>query len=49
MDCSICKDLERTHESRRNGYTEARCAGVLLGQQEDCGHKNVELERAKSN
>jgi hypothetical protein len=48
MDCSICKDLERTFESRRSQYVEARSAAYYRVSTELAAYKNVDMERAKS-
>ena len=49
MDCSICKDLERTLESRRSECIGARSAASYAVSTELVAYKNVEMERAKSN
>jgi hypothetical protein len=49
MDCLICKDLERDFESRQSDYIEARCAAYYQVSTELAAHKNVDMERAKSN
>jgi hypothetical protein len=48
MDCLICKGLERTLESRRSAYSEARAAGYYRVSTELAAKKNVDMERAKS-
>lgn len=48
MDCSICKDLERAFEARRNRYFEARSAAYYRVSTELAAHQNVDMERAKS-
>ena len=48
MDCLICKDLERTFESRRGQYIEARSAAYYRVSTELAAYKNVDMERAKS-
>ena len=48
MDCSICKDLERTFEFRRSQYVEARSAAYYQVSTELAAYKNVDMERAKS-
>jgi len=48
MECSICKDLERALESRRSKYIEARSAAYYRVSTELAAHKNVDMERAKS-
>ena len=48
MNCSICNDLERTLESRRNQYIAARSAAYYRVTTELAAYKNVDMERAKS-
>lgn len=48
MDCSICKDLERAFEFRRDKYNEARSATYYQVSTELAAYKNVDMERAKS-
>jgi hypothetical protein len=48
VDCLICKDLERTFESRRGQYIEARSAAYYRVSTELAAYKNVDMERAKS-
>ena len=48
MDCLICKGLERTFESRRSQYIEARSAAYYRVSTELAAYKNVDMERAKS-
>ena len=48
MDCLVCKDLERTFESRRSQYIEARSAAYYQVSTELAAYKNVDMERAKS-
>ncbi len=48
MDCLVCKDLERTLESRRSQYIEARSAAYYQVSTELAAYKNVDMERAKS-
>lgn len=48
MNCSICKDLERTLESRRSQYIAARSAAYYRVSTELAAYKNVDMERAKS-
>jgi hypothetical protein len=48
MDCLICKDLERTFESRCSQYIEARSAVYFLVSTDLAAQKNVDVERAKS-
>lgn len=48
MNCLICKDLERTLESRRSQYLEARSAAFYRVSTELAAYKNVDMERAKS-
>jgi hypothetical protein len=48
MKCSICKDLERALESRRSKYIEALSAAYYRVSTELAAHKNVDMERAKS-
>jgi len=48
MDCLICKDLERTLESRRSAYSEACAAAYYRVSTELAARKNVDMERAKS-
>ncbi len=48
MDCLICKDLERAFESRRSMYVEALSAAYYRVSTELAAHKNVDMERAKS-
>ena len=48
MDCLICKDLERTLESRHGAYIEARAATYYRVSTELAARKNVDMERAKS-
>ena len=42
MDCLICKDLERTLESRRGAYIEARAATYYRVSTELAARKNVD-------
>lgn len=48
MDCLVCKDLERTFESRRVAYVEARSAAYYRVSTELAAKKQVDMERAKS-
>jgi len=48
MDCLVCKNLERTFESRRSQYLEARSAAYYQVSTELAAYKNVDMERAKS-
>jgi len=48
VDCLICKGLERTFESRRSQYIEARSAAYYRVSTELAAYKNVDMERAKS-
>jgi len=48
VDCKICTDLERTFESRRSKYIEARSAAYYRVSTELAAYQNVEMERAKS-
>jgi len=48
MDCSICKDLERVLESKRNKYIEARSSAYYRVSTELAAQKHVDFERAKS-
>jgi hypothetical protein len=48
VDCLVCKDLERTFESRRSQYIEARSAAYYQVSTELAAYKNVDMERAKS-
>ncbi len=48
MNCSICKDLERTLEFRRSQYLEARSGAYYRVTTELAAYKNVDMERAKS-
>jgi hypothetical protein len=49
MDCLICEDLQRAFESRHNAYIDARSAAYYRVSTELAAHKNVEMERAKTN
>ncbi len=48
MACLICKDLERTLDSRRSKYFEARSSVYYQVSTELAAQKNVDMERAKS-
>jgi hypothetical protein len=48
MDCLVCKDLKRALEFRRSKYLEARSAAYYRVSTELAAHKNVDMERAKS-
>ena len=48
MECLVCKDLERAFESRRGKYIEARFSVFYRVSTELAAHKNVDMERAKS-
>ena len=48
MDCSICKDLERTLKARYSKYIEARSAAYYRVSTELAARENVGMERAKS-
>jgi len=48
MDCLICKGLERTFESRRSEYIEARSAAYYRVSTDVAAKKNVDMERARN-
>lgn len=48
MNCLVCKDLERTFESRRSAYIEARSAAYHRVSTELAAKKQIDMERAKS-
>ena len=48
MGCSICKDLERTLESRNSECTKARSSTYSRFSTRAVAYSNVEMERAKS-
>ena len=47
MDCSICRDLERTYEAGLGEYLEARASAIYGVSTKPAAFKNVEMERAK--
>jgi len=49
MACLICRNLERTLDFRRSKYFEARSVAYYQVSKELAAHKNVDMERAKSN
>jgi|SRR5271165_3232662 len=49
MDCPVCKNLERTFESKCGSYIAARSAAYYRVSTELAAYTNVEMERAKSN
>jgi hypothetical protein len=48
MECSICRDRERTYQARLSEYTEARSSACYQVSKRLAAFKNVEMERAKS-
>ena len=48
MSCLICRNLERTLDSRRSKYFEARSAAYYQVSTEFAAQKNVDMKRAKS-
>jgi len=48
MDCSVCNDLKKVLESRRRDYSDSRSAAYYRVSTQLAAHKNVDMERAKS-
>jgi hypothetical protein len=48
MNCLKCTDLQQAFESKLSKYIEARSAAYYRVSTELAAHKNVDMERARS-
>jgi hypothetical protein len=48
MDCTRCRELRQTFESKLNKYIEARASDYYRVSTELAAHKNVDMERSRN-